>query len=401
MPRPPPPGKLAPKPVTVTGTDAQNAGGSVTGVRELVALAIPGGPAFVEALQRAWDRGDAVLPVDPRLPDPAVRQLFDALAPTRLVDVGGDERALADGRPVDDGDAIVVATSGSTGTPKGVVHTHESVAASAGATSARLQVDPAHDRWLACLPLAHIGGLSVVLRALLTGTPLEVHDGFDAAAVEDAARRGATLVSVVPTALDRIDAGLFRALVVGGAAPPEHLPPNAVTSYGMTETGSACVYDGWPLDGVEVRVAATGELEVRGPMLLRTYRAGTDPKDADGWFATADAGSVGPDGRVVVHGRVDDAIVTGGEKVWPLPVERVLGALPGVAEVAVVGRPDPEWGERVVAVVVPADTAQVPSLDQLRDAVRAQLPAYAAPRGVELVDALPRTALGKVLRRAL
>ena len=123
----------------------------------------------------------------------------------------------------------------------------------------------------------------------------------------------------------------------------------------MTETGSACVYDGWPLDGVEVRVAATGELEVRGPMLLRAYRDGTDPKDADGWFATADAGSVGPDGRVVVHGRVDDAIVTGGEKVWPIPVERVLGRLPGIAEVAVVGRPDPEWGQRVVAVVVPVD----------------------------------------------
>ena len=117
-------------------------------------------------------------------------ELLAALAPTRLVDASGDERSLAGGRPVEDGDAVVVATSGSTGAPKGVVHTHDSVAASSTASSARLEVDPARDRWLACLPLAHIGGLSVVLRSLHTGTPLEVHDGFDAAAVEDAARRG-------------------------------------------------------------------------------------------------------------------------------------------------------------------------------------------------------------------
>ena len=370
-------------------------------MRELVALAIPGGPAFVEAVQRAWDEGDAVLPVDPRLPGPARRDLLDELGPTRVIEADGEVRWLDGGRPVEDGDAIVVATSGSTGAPKGVVHTHASVTASARASSSRLEVDPAADRWLACLPLAHIGGLSVVLRALVTGTPVEVHDGFDAEAVDDAARRGATLVSVVPTALARIHPELFRALVVGGSAPPDVLPPNAVTSYGMTETGSACVYDGRPLDGVEVRTAPTGELEVRGPMLLRCYRDGTDPKTADGWFATADAGTVDADGTVVVQGRIDDAIVTGGEKVWPAPVERVLGNVAGVAEVAVVGRPDPEWGEQVVAVVVPSHDGAAPSLDVLRDAVRAELPAYAAPRALELVDALPRTPLGKVVRRAL
>jgi len=370
-------------------------------VRELVALAVPGGPAFVPALQRAWDRGDAVAPIDPRLPGPARAAVLQALAPTLLVDERGEEHRLEGGRPVEEGDAIVVATSGSTGAPKGVVHTHASVAASAEASSARLGVDPERDRWLACLPLAHIGGLSVVLRARHTGTPLEVHDGFDAAAVEDAARRGATLVSVVPTALARIDASLFRALVVGGAAPHVELPPNAVTSYGLTETGSACVYDGWPLDGVEVRIGRDGELEVRGPMLLRAYRDGRDPKDAEGWFATADAGRVDERGRVTVHGRVDDVIVTGGEKVWPAAVERVLSEVDGVAEVAVVGRDDAEWGHRVVAVVVPVDRNRPPALAELREAARAELPPYAAPRAVELVEALPRTALGKVLRRPL
>ena len=123
-------------------------------MRELVALAVPGGSAFVEALQRAWDQGDAVAPIDPRLPGPARAAVLEALAPTRLVDERGDEHRLEGGRPVEEGDAIVVATSGSTGAPKGVVHTHASVAASAEASSARLDVDPDSDRWLACLPLA-------------------------------------------------------------------------------------------------------------------------------------------------------------------------------------------------------------------------------------------------------
>jgi o-succinylbenzoate---CoA ligase len=313
-----------------------------------------------------------------------------------------------------DGDALVVATSGTTGDPKCVVLTHDAVRASAEATSARLGVDPDRDRWLACLPLAHVGGLSVVTRALATGTPLVVHDGFDAAAVTAAAGPDApggpvTLVSLVATALRRVDPALFRAVVLGGSAMPPDLPPNAVATYGMTETGSGVVYDGVPLDGVEVRTvdeaglpAPEGTIELRGPMLLRAYRDGTDPRRPDGWFPTGDAGAWDPDaGRVRVFGRTGDLVITGGENVWPVAVERVLGAHPAVAEVAVVGRPDPEWGQRVVAIVVPADPASPPGLDALRDAVKAELPAYAAPRELVLAEALPRTALGKVARSAL
>ncbi|MBU6328703.1 MAG: fatty acid--CoA ligase family protein, partial [Acidobacteria bacterium] len=267
------------------------------------------------------------------------------------------------------------------------------------ATSEALGVDPSADRWLCCLPLSHIAGLAVVLRALTLEVPLVVHDRFDAAAVMGEAAEGATLTSVVPTALARIDPSVFRRIIVGGSAAPEHLPDNCVMSYGMTETGSAVVFDGRALPGVELRVL-DGEIQVRGEMLLRCYRDGTDPRTADGWFPTDDAGSI-DHGLLTVQGRRGDLIITGGENVWPGPVETLLGHLDAVAEVAVVGRDDPEWGQVVTAVVVPADPAAPPSLEQLRDAVRAELPAFCAPRRLELRGALPRTSLGKVERRSL
>ena len=355
-------------------------------MRRLIVLEARGTDAFVADLRRAWDDGDAVLPLDPRLPAPARARVLAAARP--------DD-------PVEDGDALVVATSGTTGDPKAAVLTHAAVAASAQATSRRLAVDPARDRWLACLPLAHVGGLSVVTRALVTATPLTLHDGFDAAAVDAAAAAGCTLVSLVPAVLRRVDVGRFRAVVLGGSAMPADLPTNAVTTYGMTETGSGVVYDGVPLDGVELRVV-DGEVQVRAPMLLRAYRDGTDPRTTDGWFPTGDGGAWdGEAGRLRVFGRRDEVVVTGGEKVWPTAVEQVLGRMPGVREVAVVGRPDPEWGQRVVALVVPADPGAPPGLDEVREAVRRELPAYAAPREVRLLRNLPRTASGKVARHRL
>lgn len=345
------------------------------------------GAGFVDGLQRAWDAGDAVLPVDPRLPTEARAAL---------------RQALRAGEEVEPGDALVVATSGSTGTPKGVVLTHDAVRASAQATSSRLGVDPATHHWLACLPLAHVGGLSVVTRALLTGTPVEVHDRFDPTRVDDAAT-STTLVSLVGTALGRLRRPeRFHTIVLGGSAPPSVRPTNTVVTYGMTESGSGVVYDGHPLEGVGVRTDTGGQIWLRGPMLLRAYRDGTDPRDAGGWYPTGDLGHWDATAtRLEVFGRQDDLIITGGENVFPEPVEAVLATAAGVAEVAVVARPDAEWGEIVVAVVVPVDPSQPPSLEDLRAAVRDRLGAWAAPRALVLRPSLPRTALGKLQRSRL
>jgi O-succinylbenzoic acid--CoA ligase len=369
---------------------------------ELVALDLPAGPAFVDAMRTIWDAGDAVLPIDPRLPRPATDRLLDALRPGRVV-TSGASHPLPGGIATEPGDALVIATSGTTGEPKGVVHTHASVTASAVATSAGLDVDPDRDRWVACLPLAHIGGLSVVTRSMVTGTPCTVLERFDATAVEDEARRGATLISLVATALGRCEVSGYRAVLLGGAAPPTALPANVVTTYGMTETGSGCVYDGQPLDGVELRIGdgtlgGTGEVLVRGPMLLRAYRDGSDPRLPGGWFPTGDGGRIEPDGTLVVFGRMAEVVVTGAEKVWPGPVEDVLATLPSVAEVAVWKRPDPEWGERVVAWVVLRPGAEAPALDEVRAKVASLVAPYAAPRELVVVDALPKTAGGKVRR---
>ncbi len=367
-------------------------------VADLVAIDLSGGPGFVDALRRVWDRGDAVLPLDQRLPSAARQRVLDALRPTRLLD-GHGEQAL-DGDPVEPGDALVVPTSGSTGAPKGVVHTHDGITASAAAGNARLGTQR-DDQWLACLPLAHIGGFTVITKALVAGTGLTVIPRFDAEAVVAAAHAGASMVSLVPTALLRIDPALFRVVLLGGSRPPAERPANVIATYGSTETGSGVVYDGRPLDGVEVRIADDGEILVRGPMLMRSYRDGTTSIDRDGWLHTDDVGSWSADGRLHVDGRRGDMIVSGGENVWPDAVERVLAADPDVLEVAVAGVADPEWGQRVTAWIVASDAQRPPSPERLRALVAEQLAAFAAPKRIHYVTDLPRTPLGKVVRAAL
>lgn len=369
---------------------------------ELVMLDLAAGAHFVDALQRVWDAGDAVFPLDQRLPKAEADRVIAVAQPTAVIGSDGQRCALDGGMPVEDGDAIVVATSGTTGHPKAVIHTHTSVLASAEATSDGLGVNPATDRWLACLPPAHIGGLAVITRSLLTGTDLVVHESFDAAAADQAARDGATLVSLVTRALNQVDISKFRKVLIGGAAPPPDLPDHVIATYGMTETGSGCVYGGYPLDGVELQAATTGEIEIRADLLLRAYRTIdgiVEPVRSDGWFASGDLGRVDPDGRLWIDGRAGDMIITGGENVWPHRIERVLEKHPAIVEAAVVGRPDPEWGHRVIAVIVAPDAP--PSLDEVREYVRTELPVWNAPKELVVVDELPKTALGKVRKTEL
>ena len=300
-------------------------------MHRLIALDLPGGPAFVEALRRCWDGGDAVVVLDQRLPAPARAAIIEAARPHAAIT--GDEQDLQvlddAAPPVEDGDALVVCTSGSTGTPKVLVHTHRSLEAHAEAVHRHLSVDPAGDRWLAALPLDHLGGFGVVARSVITGTPVDVLSSFDAAAVAAApGERGTTLVSLVATALDRVDPAPFRWVVLGGSADPTPRPANVVHTYGLTETGGGVVYEGTPLPGVEVRIDDDGAIEVRSATLARGRRAADGSvapiTGRDGWLATGDLGAWGDDGRLVVEGRADDLIITGGENVWPGPVEDAL-----------------------------------------------------------------------------
>ena len=363
-------------------------------MNDLVCLDLPCGSAMVDRIRRAWDEGDSIFPLDRRLPGPARAIVLDSIRPNVVFDGVDDTRI--DGEGVEPGDAVVVATSGTTGAPKGVVLTHSAVRASALATSDRLGVTD-DDAWLACLPPSHVGGLSVILRSIVTATPIIPVDGFSVESYVRAAGNGATLVSLVSTALRRVDPSLYRTIVLGGARPPADRPGNTVTTYGMTETGSGVVYDGVPLDGVEIRIV-DGVVHLRCPMLLRSYRDGTDPLDSEGWFRTGDIGTF-DNGILSVQGREGDLIITGGENVWPEQVEDAIRSMDGVLDVCVAGTPDPEWGQRVTAWIVGESFQD--ALGRIRDHVKELLPAHCAPRRIIQVAEIPRTNLGKPRRAEL
>ena len=389
------------------------------GERDLIAVRMPTGPTMVEALERIWDDGDAVLPIDPALPAPAVERLLQTLRPGALVQPrtgdrpGASLRRLPSSQPVPSGTALVVPTSGTTGEPKGVELTHAAVRVSVQASISRLGCESG-DKWLLCLPLHHVAGLLVLLRSHALDSDPVVLRGFDVDGI--AADTQASWISLVPTQLVQLlDAGIdlsrFEAVLLGGGriddvlvARAEEAGTRVVTSYGMTETCGGCVYDGWPLDGVEIDITPDSRIAIRGPVLMRGYRGRPDLTGRvfhEGWFVAPDRGRVTEDGRLEVLGRVDDIIVTGGENVSPHSVEAALARHPGVADVAVLGRPDERWGEIVTALVVPGDPDAPPSLEELREHARATLPPHALPREVWTVPSLPRDAMGKVSQSTL
>ena len=349
------------------------------------------------------------------------------------------------GRALDE-DLLVLFTSGTTGEPKAVRVTGRNVLASAVASAFRLGVTPG-DRWLATLALHHTGGVAPLYRAAVYGTAVVLRESFDAAGVlADLREHGATGVSLVPTMLrrmldveagagadadaDRVFPDTVRTVLLGGAPTPEALVERCrergvpvAPTYGMTETASQVATArppeafahpttvGRPLlwtrvtvvddDGEPLPEGAVGELVVDGPTVTPGYldREATVEAFCGHGLLTGDLGRL-EDGRVTVLGRLDDRVVTGGENVAPAEVERVLRAHPAVDDVAVVGVPDDEWGERVAALVVPATGASV-DRDAVEAFCRERLAAFKLPRVLATAAALPRTVSGTVDRRAV
>ena len=370
--------------------------------RQLNVVAAPG-PDAAAALGTVW---------------PALQACLDGDAPLAVLPAGAGPAAAAHAvlrpaDPLEPGTDLVVVTSGSTGGGRGVLLSAAALRASATATLHRLG---GPGSWLLALPTSAIGGLQVLIRSAVAGRePAALSRGESlATAVQRLPAGDRRYTALVPTQLRRYlteepDAlATFDGVLVGGAATDPALLDAARatgvqvrTTYGMSETAGGCVYDGVPLDGVGVRVA--DGVELTGPMLAHGYRldpAATATAFAGGWFRTRDAGSLSPDGTLTVHGRLDDVVISGGVNVSPQAVEAVLREHASVADAVVAGLPDPEWGQRVVAVVVPAAGA-VPDLAELRPWVAARLGGAAAPRALRLVDAVPTLHTGKPDRRAV
>lgn len=370
-------------------------------VNRLVALDMPASITFANHVQDVWESGDAVLPIDQRLPQAAKETLINVFKPSVVIDESGNSVNLSHAEPTENGDALVIATSGTTGQPKGVVHTHNSIRALLGMSQSRLHTDSL-THWLLCLPVSHVAGFSIVARSILMGNPISILSKFDEDKVASAAHSGATHVSLVPTTLQRIDPTMFNTILLGGAAAPANLPNNVVTTYGMTETFGGVAYNGLPLDGVAVRIT-NGNIELQSPSLFRTYR-GLDGDTLHGsWYSTGDSGSF-TNGLIHVDGRQDDMIVSGGENVWPIAVEKAISTLRGIEQVVVRGIDDEQWGQRVVAWIVSSGTV-TPTLELVRNHVKTQLPSFCAPAEIHVVEEFPMTSLGKVdvhqLRRLL
>ena len=368
-------------------------------------------PRLVELLAAALDgSGPAILPLDAGLPAARLAGLIEALGPDSVEDAQGvNQTRSGQNGGVAEGTAVVIGTSGSTGVPKGVELSAAALRHSARASLDRVGARPG-ERWLCCLSPTHVAGLQVLVRSLVSGTEPALAGHADGATLAAAAASGCAHVSLVPTQLQRLlESGIdkstplagYSSVLLGGAAAPAALLAAAraagvpvVTTYGMTETCGGCVYDGIPLDGVRMKIGDDERIWIGGPVLFSGYRGG-DPAPEDNWFRTGDLGRLDDSGRLTVRGRADDVINTGGHKVVPGEVAAALESCPGVRDVAVVGQPDPEWGERVVAVVAPSDPADPPGLELLRLHVRGRLPRYAAPSRVVMVDAVPMLPSGK------
>ncbi len=416
----------------------------------------PGAPVSIEAqdalatavlLQAAHRIGAMAVPVGPRLTSAEAEHVrAEAGVTLRLqgMVLHLDEAARTEAAPNLarrlEAPAVCCFTSGTTGAPRGVVLTHGNLLASARASAANLGVRE-DDLWLVCLPLHHVGGLSILTRGALYGTPVLLQNRFDPDAVNDAIDHdGVTIVSWVPPMLERVlrarggrrfPESLRAALIGGGPCPAALLEEaaalglRALPTYGLTETGSQVTTlppgewprgldtAGRPLPGIalEVRNASgrplgpgtEGEIAVRGPVVMAGYlddrAAGRDSLDR-GWLRTGDMGMWDSEGRLVILDRRSDRIVAGGENVSPAEIERVLAAHPAVLEACVVGVPCGAWGHEVAAAVTLRPGAGL-TLETLREYAAPRLSRIKLPRRLLVVPELPRGASGKLLRRVV
>jgi len=362
-------------------------------VTSLLALDYELGPDLERAIREAVDASLAFCVLDRRTSPRRRLEELERLGATAVRDIDGTTE-LASGTPVDDEIGLVMLTSGSSGEPKSIELSWSALRASAEITQSTLRGE-SPPVWVPCLPACHIGGLAVILRAVLSDATLHWGDDEDLAT---AAKHGATHVSVVTARLGRHDLSGFHTVLLGGARPPTALAPNVVTTWGMTETGSGVVYDGTPLPGVDV-ASVDGQLCVRTPTLFRSYRSGPrptvlGPDGRDDWFPTGDAGEV-TNGVVAVRGRLGFLINTGGEKLWPEELETALATIEGVRDVAVTSVDDPEWGQRVVALIV-SDGSRLD--ESVRAVAEERIGPWAKPKEIRYVVAIPRTDNGKLRR---
>lgn len=323
----------------------------------------------------------------------------------------------------------VLFTSGTTGAPRGVVLSRRAFLSSAAASEANIGRRD-DDRWLLCMPLAHVGGLSILTRCLIARTCVVVAPQFDPDVfIETVESSGVTLASLVPTMLRRIlgthpawrPPSSLRAILLGGSAAPAALIHESadrglpiLTTYGLTETCSQVATQpygarpspqwgaGRPLPNIDVR-ARDGAIHVRGPTLLTRYLGDSreiTPLDGDGWFDTGDRGSFDEEGNLHVLGRSAEFIVTGGETVSAREVEEVLESCPGISAACVVGVDDPEWGQTVVAALV-EDSAGPPPEAELSAFLAPRLAGFKRPKRFVYLPSLPLTPTGKPDRPAL
>lgn len=382
-----------------------------------VAVREPAGARFAALLFACLRQGYTFVPLPLRAPPAEIDRLLADSRPRALVE-DGEPALRGEFAPGTAGDACIVYTSGTTGRPRGVRLTAANLVASAEGCQESLGSTP-EDRWLLCLAPHHVGGLAIFLRAALGNQPLTVVPRFEEARVlEGLARERCTLLSLVPTMLVRLlDAGglealtQVRAILLGGAPAPAEtvrawarLGLKVCPTYGLTETGSQVATvppgaaealagtAGFPHSRATVEIES-GEIVVGGAVLAPGYTdTAIEPP-----LHTRDGGELRADGALVVSGRLDDAIITGGENVQPQEVESVLRAHPAVRDAAVVGIPDPTWGSVLEARVVAAGVAP----EELVAFARERLAAFKVPRRVRFVDQLPRSEGGKLLRKQL